>query len=193
MLYDWKIIQFEYDLGLSQRDICKKFKISSGAIHNAVKRGDLVCRPRDVATKLAKTNGKGHLSDRGRQRLSEIARKNILNRYEQGWQPRAGRCKKITYTSPVAGTVFLDGTWELKVAEWLDKQNYKWIRNTKRFQYTNLKGSISHYTPDFWVDEFNAYLEVKGYETSLDRCKWSQFNEPLLVWKKNKLQELKLI
>jgi hypothetical protein len=80
--------------------------------------------------------------------------------------------------------VLLDGTWEVAVANWLDENLYTWKRNTNRFSYLNLKGNVSHYTPDFWVTEFNSYLEIKGYETSLDRCKWSQFSEPLIVWKK---------
>jgi hypothetical protein len=89
--------------------------------------------------------------------------------------------------------VYLDGTWELSVAKWLDEKEYDWKRNTKRFQYTNLKGTISHYTPDFWVEELNSYVEVKGYETELDRCKWSQFKDPLVVWKRKELTEMKII
>ena len=79
------------------------------------------------------------------------------------------------------------------MAEWLDEKKYNWKRNTKRFQYINLKGTISHYVPDFWVEELNGYLEIKGYETQLDRCKWSQFSESLTVWKKSDLKKMKLI
>jgi hypothetical protein len=120
-------------------------------------------------------------------------RDRIIARYEAGWMPKAGRCKKYKYVSPIAGEVYLDGTWELAVAEWLDKKQYNWKRNTKRFQYTNLKGTISHYVPDFWVEELNSYVEVKGYETELDRCKWSQFKDPLVVWKRKELTEMKLL
>lgn len=126
----------------------------------------------------------------------ELERKNKLSkiatkRHEAGWDNKAGRCNK--YSSPTAGDITLDGTWELSVAKWLDAQNYNWKRNTKRFQYTNLKNALSHYTPDFWVEELNGYLEVKGYETELDRCKWQQFTENLTVWKKKDLQKLKLV
>jgi len=117
------------------------------------------------------------------------ARENILARYESGWMPKAGQCKKIQYVSPIAGTVWVDGTWELAVAKWLDLKGYMWKRNTTRFPYTNLKGNLSHYTPDFYVEEMGGYLEIKGYETALDRCKWSQFSEPLVVWKKKDLVE----
>ena len=124
-----------------------------------------------------------------RRKLSKIATK----RHADGWDNKAGRCKKYRYNSLIAGEITLDGTWELEVAKWLDAQNYNWKRNKQRFQYINLKNVISYYTPDFWVEELNGYLEVKGYETELDRCKWQQFTENLIVWKRKDLQKLKLI
>lgn len=131
-----------------------------------------------------------NLSEQQKKDHANNARERIIKRYESGWMPKAGRCKKIKYTSSVAGDVLLDGTWELSVAKWLDRQGYNWKRNTRRFQYCNLKGTISYYVPDFWVDEFNAYLEVKGYETELDRCKWRQFTENLIVWKEKELKDI---
>jgi hypothetical protein len=34
---------------------------------------------------------------------------------------------------------------------------------------------------------------VKGYETDLDRLKWSQFTEKLIVWKKDELFKLGIL
>jgi hypothetical protein len=117
----------------------------------------------------------------------------MLARYEAGLYPRAGRCEKIRYVSPTAGDVLLDGTWELIAAQYMDALEWKWSRNKQRFKYTNLSGKISHYTPDFYVSELGSYLEIKGYETDLDRCKWSQFEQPLTVWKKDKISNIKSI
>lgn len=114
----------------------------------------------------------------------------INKRYAAGWLPKAGRCKKYKYTSPVAGEVSLDGTWELTTAKWLDMNNYVWKRNTTRFPYINLKGKKSYYTPDFYVEGI-GYIEVKGYKTKLDECKWSQFDETLTVWFKDKIEQFK--
>ena len=125
-------------------------------------------------------------SEETKQKISEITKK----RHEDGWDNKAGRCEKYRYDSTIAGNVSLDGTWELKVAKWLDSKGYNWKRNTKSFPYYNLEGKLSSYTPDFWVDEFNSYLEIKGYETDLDRCKWSQFPEKLLIWKKEEVFNL---
>jgi hypothetical protein len=187
--YDWKEIQRVYDSGLSYRDIIKLYDLSSQTLINqAVKNGLFTPRKISDSVSISKKNGKGKLTVDGKKRLADSARTNINKRYENGWSPKAGRCKKYKYISPIAGEVSLDGKWELAVAKWLDQNNFLWKRNTIRFQYINLKNKISYYTPDFWVEELGGYLEIKGYETELDRCKWSQFNECLVVWKKKELK-----
>ena len=152
--------------------------------------GEEVAATRRAALSISSTgnNSWDKVSVERQEILAHNARARILSRYEAGWMPKAGRCKKITYESPIAGIVLVDGTWELAVAKWLDSKGYAWRRNTTRFPYINLKGTLSHYTPDFFVEELGGYLEIKGYETELDRCKWAQFSEPLTVWKKKELE-----
>lgn len=114
--------------------------------------------------------------------------------YIAGWEATScGKSKKYIYDSPIAGKIRVDGKWELAVARYLDSKKVKWRRNTKRFKYINKKGKISTYCPDFWADDWKIYIEVKGYETSLDRCKWKQFPCNLQVWKASKLIKLNLI
>jgi hypothetical protein len=187
--FNWDAIQRYYDLGFSQRDVIKEYGMSSKTITMAVRTGRLKTRSRSEAASIhnEKVPRTQSLEFKNKQR------ERINARYESGWMPKAGRCKKYKYVSPIAGEISLDGTWELAVAKWLDSNGFHWYRNTKRFEYTNLKETVSHYTPDFWVDELQSYIEVKGYETELDRCKWSQFTYPLLVWKKKELVEMKLI
>ena len=188
--YNWEFIQSEYDKGMSHSQLYATYGVSPGAIRMAIKRGVFKSRNRSNAGNLHNlTKAPVKHSDE----FKETQRKRIIARYESGWMPKAGRCKKFKYISPTAGEVFLDGTWELVVAKWLDANHYEWKRNTKRFQYLNLDGKISFYVPDFWVEELESYLEIKGYETALDRCKWEQFTEPLLVWKRKELTELNLI
>lgn len=129
--------------------------------------------------------GKKH-SPETREKMS-LKKKEL---YASGWEPICGRCKKYDYTSPVAGTIKVDGTWELKVAKYLDTLGVKWSRNRKRFPYIKPDNKASTYQPDFFVDDWDTYIEVKGYETDLDRCKWSQFKEKLLVWKADKIQTM---
>jgi hypothetical protein len=119
-------------------------------------------------------------------------RDSINNRYSNGWQPKAGRCKKIEYNSNIAGKVLLDGTWELAVAKFFDLHNIKWKRNTQRFDYIDNE-KIRKYTPDFYLIDSNEYVEVKGYTTDLDKCKWKQFPNKLLIYNKEKLNQLKIL
>ena len=188
--YDWNFIQSEYNNGMSHSQLRNEYGVSSRAIFLAKARGEFISRNKSDAGNLHNLT-KEPIKHTEEFKLKQ--RDRIIARYEAGWMPKAGRCKKYKYDSPTAGEVYLDGTWELAVAEWLDKKQYNWKRNTKRFQYTNLKGTISHYVPDFWVEELNSYVEVKGYETELDRCKWSQFKDPLVVWKRKELTAMKLL
>jgi hypothetical protein len=130
------------------------------------------------------------MSDKQKQKFIESHRKYITNRYNSGWMPKAGRCKKINYTSQYAGNVKLDGSWELALAVYLDKNQIEWRRNTERFEYLNEFGKKSFYTPDFYIKNYDIFIEVKGYETLKDQCKWRDFNKKLNIFK---FHELKMI
>ena len=132
--------------------------------------------------------GKTH-SEKTKKKLSE-SRKRL---YESGWEPVCGRAKKYDYESPIAGKIKVDGTWELEAAKYFDLLGVKWERNRKRFKYINLEGKESTYQPDFFVYDWNRYVEVKGYETDLDKCKWEQFNFELEIWKSQKISEIRKI
>lgn len=110
--------------------------------------------------------------------------------YASGWEPTCGRCKKYDYLSPVAGNIKVDGRWELALCYYLDAQKLTWSRNRERFNYIKSNGKSSTYQPDFYVNEWNSYIEVKGYETDLDRCKWSQFPAPLRILRKKDIEEV---
>jgi len=117
-------------------------------------------------------------------------RDKINKRYALGWESTAGRCVKYDYASPIAGKIKVDGTWELEVAKYFDRLGLTWNRNKKRFPYIKPDGKNATYQPDFFILEWNTFLEVKGYETDLDKCKWSQFKEPLLIWKKDEIAKI---
>ena len=139
--------------------------------------------------KLAEASHRRGQTKETKEKLSAI----IQKRYAEGWMPRAGRCKKIQYESPIAGLISVDGSWELSVAKYLDEQKLQWVRNIKKFEYIDDEGRVRKYTPDFYIESWGAYLEIKGYETDLDRAKWRCFPEKLIVWKKKELEELGML
>lgn len=110
--------------------------------------------------------------------------------YASGWECVAGRCPKYDYESPIAGKIKVDGSWELKFCKFADKLKLEWTRNKKRFPYIKPDGTESTYQPDFYVRELNSYIEVKGYETDLDRAKWDQFPEKLIILRRKEIGEL---
>ena len=143
-----------------------------------------------LANKAAKRKG----TFTGKQHSEKT--KTILSQkkkdlYLSGWEPICGRAKKYDYFSPIAGTIKVDGTWELIAAQYLDKCKLNWKRNKRRFKYINLEGKIASYQPDFYIESWKCYLEVKGYETALDKCKWSQFSEKLIIWRKEEIYKIR--
>lgn len=79
--YDWKLLQEKYDSGLSQREICDIFNISSTSIYWAVKNSKFVSRTRSSAAKLC--NEKYNKSKlRGIKRYRQLCEFNFsLNEY----------------------------------------------------------------------------------------------------------------
>ena len=144
-----------------------------------------------IKEKISK-NTTGFASTPEKEKIRREKLRNVmLEKYKQGYEVKCGRCKKIDYHSEIAGDVKLDGGWELSVAKYLDNLNVKWIRNKQRFSYWNsIKNCESTYCPDFFVEDWNKFIEVKGYETDLDKIKWEQFKGNLEIWNSKKLKEL---
>lgn len=75
---------------------------------------------------------------------------------------------------------WIDGTWELEFVKYLESNNIKWEKNKKWFEY-EWNGSIHKYFPDFYLPEYNRYVEVKGYETDRDIEKYKVVDGLILV------------
>jgi hypothetical protein len=131
------------------------------------------------------------MSEEQQNIFKEKHRQAINERYENGWLPKAGRCEKIKYSSVYAGDVTVDGTWEYHLAVYLDENQIKWQRNKKRFLYINEHNKQSFYTPDFYIVDYDFYIEIKGYETEKDRCKWKHFTENLIILKADEVKMIK--
>ena len=82
----------------------------------------------------------------------------------------------------------VQGTWEKKVAEWLTSNNIYWER--KRLKYLNNR----FYTSDFYLPDFNIYIEVKGWMKDRDIYKMNKVleynNIDLRLIEKNEFKNL---
>lgn len=124
-----------------------------------------------------------------RKKISETAK---IHKKSGGYRKGSGIGHGGWYESPIAGHVYLDSTWELSYAKFLDESSIQWKRNTQRFAY-QYNGELHYYIPDFFLVEKELFIEVKGYETAVDRAKWKQFPHKLQVIRESDLRELKLI
>ena len=79
--------------------------------------------------------------------------------------------KKSSYTRHDGTVVEMDSSWEVACAEKLDELGIKWTRDSSlKLEYRTEKLKLRNYIPDFYLPEYDIYLEVKGYWT--DAAKW---------------------
>lgn len=92
--------------------------------------------------------GKQH-SDEYKNNMSQLAKNRGLGGFNM-------RKASVDYN----GTS-LDSSYELVVAKSLDENNIKWQR-CNRFKYTHPDGSEHYYTPDFYLPQYDVYLDPKN-------------------------------
>ncbi|WP_324716422.1 hypothetical protein U7230_13840 [Carboxydochorda subterranea] len=170
------IERYHWGEGMSLEKLGPKLGYSSGrSLRNFCKQHGIPTRSFREAMELAKrqkTFGRPHTPE-VRQRLSQL----MHQRYASGWVATGGRCKKLRCESPYAGSVTLDGNWELLVARSLDRAGIPWVRNRKGYPYTGRDGKLHRYFPDFYLPELDLFLEVKGYVDPASAHKLRCFHE----------------
>ena len=58
--------------------------------------------------------------------------------------------------------------------------------------YYEWDGKLRRYYPDFYLPDYNFYIEVKGYERDRDLEKWkSKISEKLVIIKANEIKQIK--
>ena len=98
------------------------------------------------------------------------------------------KCRKtqiIYFNSNENKEVILQSTWEVKIAEWLDLNNITWTRPNKRISwYDSTLNKSRTYLPDFYLDKFLFYIDVKNPVKILedaDKIRQLQLILPLYV------------
>lgn len=158
--YNWIEIQQQYDNGSSWRKLREEFGIAFLTLQRAVKRGDLVSRSLSESGKLT------YLQGRIPAEMSVSARKQISE--EQSLRNRGGRCKWYE----VSGQK-VQGTWERDGGLKLSELGITWFKVTKKTDvlWYELDGKQKAYTPDFYLPEYDVFLEFKGYWWGRDKEK----------------------
>lgn len=119
--------------------------------------------------------------------ISNVIKEQLVNgkRVNQ-W---GGRCRKITYIMKNGIEIKVDGNFELEFCKWCEENNVLFKKNRIGFKYIFDKHEHIYF-PDFLINE-SVFVEVKGYETEKDRCKWEQFPYKIIILKEKQINLLK--
>ncbi len=104
--------------------------------------------------------------------------------------PKSGRGRGSYYNSLLQDKIWLRSSYELKFAQYLDKNNIPWLYEIETF---NLGDTT--YTPDFYLPTSNLWIEIKGYMREKYQIKINKFldnytNETLKILYKEDLIKL---
>lgn len=95
-----------------------------------------------------------------------------------------GRVKSIEYKD-----THVTGSWELEVAKSLDEQNISWTNKIDGIPYT-FENQSRTYFPDFYLIDFDKYVEVKGFVRDKDLAKWKVLSN-LIIIQKDEIRSIK--
>ena len=138
----------------------------------------------ETKKKISEASKKRVWTDEQKKKHSESMKTAVKNHPDSYTKNNVvGRVKNLEYNG-----IKLKGKWELIVAQWLDENRVKWEHETKSFQY-EWNGLRSYY-PDFYLPDFDFYIEVKGYVTERDLSKWKSIPN-LKVFKLNEIKKIK--
>jgi hypothetical protein len=80
--------------------------------------------------------------------------------------------KQSKYKRKDGSLVLMDSTWEVAMAERLDHLKIEWERKEDmKLTYYSKTGRKRNYIPDFYLPDYDTYIEVKGYWTDAARYK----------------------
>lgn len=114
-----------------------------------------------------------------RKRASERTKYNTF------WKYRSKN--PIIYESKIAGLIKLDSQWELIVAKRLDELGVKWYQPLIRIPYLDSKGNEHGYFPDFYVETYHCFIEVKSkyiseHQNSDNKDVYIKEHYPFVKW-----------
>lgn len=86
-----------------------------------------------------------------------------------GYRTKSGRSK---IHGGYYKNIWMDSSWELRLAKLLDKEGIVWERGSKyKFPYKTKTGLDRNYYPDFYLPKEDLFIEIKGYWTTEIRHK----------------------
>lgn len=175
------IIVKEYNNGLSLNDIIKKYNIGKTAIRNV------------LVEKIGKLRTNKEAYKSGFISHDEETKSRISNSMK-GNRNANHRGDRQSYYNGIR----MDSSWEVKVAKYLDDNNYNWKYDSEKFLLSD--GRYIH--PDFFIyddnDNLIKIIEVKGYFRDANKLKFQMFlneysNLNIELWDKTVLKNKNIL
>jgi len=106
----------------------------------------------------------------------------MLKRSEDpSYVPVGGRSKRSYFKNKSGIDVYCQSTYERDMCQILDNLNLNWCRGNKYFKYVDQIGKERKYFPDFYVKDYDCYIETKGYLDECGKHKLTAANVPRLI------------
>lgn len=147
---------------------------------------------KETRKKISESNKGKKLSEESKKKLSEsMARAVKENPDSYSRNNVCGRTKLMETLDSLGNPTKVNGGWEFLVSEYLSSRNIRWTNKiTEEFIYF-WDGKERRYYPDFYLIDYEIYLEVKGYERERDLLKWETLKDRLIVIKKKEIDLIK--
>lgn len=119
---------------------------------------------------------KSGLKNKGRKLSNELKSKLSIIALNNTYQRKCKSTKP--YLCRDGSLVLMDSSWERRLACILDEMEVSWIRPPP-IKYEDFKGVIHNYFPDFYLPDFNIYLEPKSefvQRAQKDKMDWLSRN-----------------
>ena len=102
--------------------------------------------------------------NKGRAKFNSKTLKTGRKPGSGGFRERGGKAIQYEYINIHNEKMKLNKE-EIEVAKILDKLKLNWCRNKKFFNYVDIDGNPRKFYPDFYVSNFDLYVEYKGWVT----------------------------
>jgi hypothetical protein len=177
---NWEEIQAFYDDNHSFRDVQKKYNLPNNRLTKYIKEGFLKTRSSHETMKLRGTRQVPTMTSEMREKISKGMRKAVLEGRQKTPRPYGTYGTTIHHTSWLGNDEVLHGGWELKVAKYMDEHKIYWCKSKEHFTYI-FEEREHEYFPDFYLKDYDLFIEVKGQVMPKDLEKWKQFPRKLLI------------
>lgn len=137
-----------------------------------------------MSSAATRRNNKWFADPDFRKRHRESMKLAVVKYPESYGVSNRGRTRKIE----AHGEAF-QGKWELYFYEHCLKTSTQVVRVTKGYPYEWNGNRL--YFPDFYLPEYDTFVEVKGYETDRDLAKWKCFPHALKVVRRSQIEKIK--